>query len=137
MMSHPSHNETWKKFDACHPLFAQKSCNIQLDLCMDGFTLFDHAVAPYSCWLVFVTPYNLPPRMCMKKCAIFLVLVILGLWHPDRSIDVYLWPLIDELKFLWFDGIRIFDVSKKQNFIMKAVLIWTISNFSTYEMLSG
>ena len=87
----------------------------------NGFTLFNHTVASYSCWLVFITLYNLPPRMCMKEHNIFLILVILGPRHPGRSIDVYLRLLIDELKFLWLDSIYTFDVSKKQNFIMKAL----------------
>ena len=103
----------------------------------NGFTLFNHTVASYSCWLVFITLYNLPPRMCMKEHNIFLTLVIRVPQHPDRSTDVYLRPAIDKLKFLWFDGTHTFDVSKKQNFIMKAVLMWTISNFFAYGMISG
>ena len=34
------------------------------------------------------------------------------------------------------DSMCTFDVSKKQNFVMKAALMWTISDFSTYGMLS-
>lgn len=34
-------------------------------------------------------------------------------------------------------GVNIFDARKKQNFNMKAVLLWTISDFPAYEMLSG
>ena len=94
-------------------------------------------MAPYSCWPVFITPYNLPPGMCMKEYNIFLILVILGPRHLGRSIDIYLRPLVDELRVLWSDGIHTYDVSKKQNFVMKAVLMWTISDFSTYGMLSG
>ena len=108
-----------------------------MGLSTDAFTPFYHAAASYSCWLVFITPYNLPSGMYMKEHNIFFILVIFGLRYPDRSIDVYLRPLIDELKLLWSDGICTFDVSKKQNFVIKAALMWTISNFSTYEMLSG
>ena len=94
-------------------------------------------MAPYSCWSIFITPYNLPPGMCMKEHNIFFTLVIPRLWYPDRNIDVYLRPLVDELRVLWFDGIHTYDVSKKENFVMKTALIWTISDFPTYGMLSG
>ena len=104
---------------------------------MNGFTPFNHATASYSYLLILITLYNLPFGISMKEYNIFLTLVILGPRHSVESIDVYLRPLVDELKFLWSDGKRIFDVSKKQNFIIKAALMWTISDFSTYEMLLG
>ena len=88
-------------------------------------------------WPIFITPYNLPTKMCMKEYNIFLTLVIPGPWHPGRNIDVYLRPLVDELRVLRSDGIHTYDVPKKQNFVMRAALMWTISDFSTYGMLSG
>jgi len=51
-------------------------------------------------------------------------------------IDVYLEPLIDDLNKLWSD-IWTYDVSRNQNFLMRATLIWTINDFPAYEMLSG
>ena len=76
MMCHPSDSEAWKQFDACHPLFVQEARNVRLGLSTDGFIPFGHAATPYSCWPVFITPYNLPPGMCMKEHNIFLTLVI-------------------------------------------------------------
>ena len=73
----------------------------------------------------------------MKEHNIFLTLVISESQHPDRRIDVYLRTLVDELKLLWSDGIRTFDASKKQNFIIKATLMWTISDISIYGILLG
>ena len=90
MMNYPSDSEAYKKFDTCHLLFAQESRNIRLDLSTDRFTSFSHAASPYSCWSVFIIPYNLPPGMYIKEHNIFLTLVILGPQHPNRSIDVYL-----------------------------------------------
>ena len=45
-------------------------------------------------------------------------------------------PLIEELKHLWNVGVKTYDVSKKPNFIMKAAIFWTRSDFSAYGMLS-
>ncbi|KAL8135872.1 hypothetical protein AgCh_010474 [Apium graveolens] len=54
-----------------------------------------------------------------------------------KNLDVYLRPLIDELKVLWKDGVQTWDVSIKTNFNLRAALMWTISDFPAYGMLSG
>ena len=46
-------------------------------------------------------------------------------------------PLIDELAQLWSSGALTYDISRKQNFLMRAALMWTINDFPTYGMLSG
>ncbi|WMV32547.1 hypothetical protein MTR67_025932 [Solanum verrucosum] len=66
-LSHPSDGEAWKHFDNVYPNFASEPRNVRLGLCSDGFTPFSNNVSPYSCWLVFLTPYNLPPEMCMTS----------------------------------------------------------------------
>ncbi|KAI9195928.1 hypothetical protein LWI28_019482 [Acer negundo] len=64
-------------------------------------------------------------------------LLILRPSAPGNDIDVYLQPLIDELKELWDNGLKTFDASTNQNFNMCAALLWTISDFSAYANLSG
>jgi len=137
MMTHPADAEAWKKFNATHPKFALDPQNVRLGLYTDGFNPFINSSSSYSCWPVFLTPYNLPPSMCMKREYIFLTLMIPGPRSPGKSLDVYLQLLIDELKILWDIGVNTFDAWKKQNFIMKAALMWTISDFLAYGMLSG
>ncbi|XP_070010780.1 uncharacterized protein [Nicotiana sylvestris] len=58
--------EAWKHFDRLFPNFASEPRNIRLGLCADGFIPFSVSAAPYSCWPVFVTPYNLPPELCVE-----------------------------------------------------------------------
>jgi len=67
----------------------------------------------------------------------FLSTVILGPSSPGQNIDVCLRPLIDELAQLWSSRALTYDISRKQNFLMRAVLMWTINDFSAYGMLSG
>ena len=67
----------------------------------------------------------------------FLTVVVPGPDDPTQGIDVYLQPLIEELKILWNEGVETYDVSKKKNFRMFASLLWTISDFPAYAMLSG
>ena len=90
----------------------------------------------YSLWPVIVTPYNLPPFMCMQREFLSLSILVSSPKHPKRSLDVILQPLIYELHQLWYTGVRTFDYSQQQNFTMHAMLKWTISDFPAYKMLS-
>ncbi|KAL9379139.1 hypothetical protein Peur_027621 [Populus x canadensis] len=103
----------------------------------DGFNPFGSFAAPYSCWPVILTVYNLPPGMCMRPEFMFLSMVIPGPSSPGRNIDVCLRPLIDELTQLWSPGALTYDISRKQNFVMRAALMWTINDFPAYGMVSG
>ncbi|RDX76279.1 hypothetical protein CR513_43748, partial [Mucuna pruriens] len=127
----------WKQFDTTYPMFAQEPRNVCLGLCTNGFNPFGGSPTPYLCWPIFVTPYNLPPSMCMRREYIFFSLLIPGPKSPGKSLYVYLRPLIDDLKILWEDGVNTFDTRKKQNFNMKVALLWTISDFPAYGMLNS
>ena len=137
VLRHPCDGEAWKHFDRVRADFARDPRNVRLGLCSDGFTPYIQASAtPYSCWPVIVTPYNLPPEMCMSKPYMFLNTIIPGPTNPTAGIDIYLQPLIDDLKRLWH-GVVTYDASCKQNFVMRVTLMWTINDFPAYGMLSG
>lgn len=53
-----------------------------------------------------------------------------------QNIDVFLKPLIDELKILWDDGIVTYDTFWKQKFILWVALLWKINDFLAYGTLS-
>ncbi|XP_045831211.1 uncharacterized protein LOC123922548 [Trifolium pratense] len=137
VLEHPSDAEAWKHFDQTYPQFSSETRNVRLGLCADGFTPFGQSGKQYSCWPIIVTPYNLPPWMCMTTPYMFLTMIIPGPRNPKAKIDVYLQPLIDELKFLWEEGALTYDISRKQNFVMRAALMWTVNDFPAYGMLSG
>ncbi|KAL9390464.1 hypothetical protein Peur_019069 [Populus x canadensis] len=103
----------------------------------DRFNPFGSFAAPYSCWPVILTVYNLPPGMCMRPEFMFLSMVIPGPSSQGRNIDVFLRPLIDELTQLWSSRALTYDISRKQNFVMRAALMWTINDFPAYGMVSG
>ncbi|GFP99843.1 mitochondrial pyruvate carrier 3 [Phtheirospermum japonicum] len=119
------------------PSPAPETRNVRLGLCTDGFQPFGSFGKQYSSWPVIVTPYNLPPWMCMKEQYMFLSVLVPGPQNPKDKLDVFLQALIEELKQLWSEGAVSYDVSKKQNFQMRAALMWTISDFPAYSMLSG
>ncbi|GJU93360.1 zinc finger, PHD-type containing protein [Tanacetum coccineum] len=87
---------------------------------------------------VILTTYNLPPWLCMKESSFMLTLLIPGPKSPGKDIDVYLRPLIDDLKVLWaLKGVETIDVATGQKFNMRAMVLWTINDFPARSSLSG
>ncbi|KAL0445495.1 UNVERIFIED_CONTAM: hypothetical protein Slati_1677400 [Sesamum latifolium] len=148
-MCHPSHAEAWRHFARTHPDFVAELCNVRLGLCTDGFAPHGQYGCTYSYWLIILTPYNLPPRMCMSSGYMFLTMVISGPSNPKRGrvkrrkesvdtlfdskhkekiIDVYLDPLIEELQNLWHVGVLTRDSARDETFAMRAALMWTVND---------
>ncbi|XP_074378057.1 uncharacterized protein LOC141719578 [Apium graveolens] len=137
-ISHPADREEWKFFDRRYPSFAQEIRNIRLGLATDGFNPFGPTrKKTYSVWPLVIVVYNLPPSMCMKKPFMFMTDIVPGPNSTGKYINVCLRPLIDELKILWNTGVKIYDQSLKQNFTMRAALMWTISDYPAMIMISG
>ena len=136
-MQHCSDSQAWKHFDQIHPSFVDESLNARLGLCTYGLQSFGKTGQQYSLWPVIVIPYNFPPRMCKKYEYMLLSIIVHGLRNPKEKLDVFLQPLIAELKHFWEVSVQTYDVSSKQNFQMQAALMWTISDFPAYSMLSG
>ncbi|CAL5186382.1 unnamed protein product [Lathyrus oleraceus] len=122
-LTHPADGEAWKEFDKCHSEFADESRNIRLGLASDGFNPFRTMNLSHSTWLVVLIPYNFPPWWCMKAEYSMLSLLIPGPCSPGNNIDVYLQPLIEELKVLWDLGVETYDASLNQTFQMRASLL--------------
>jgi hypothetical protein len=61
IMSHPTDAKAWHALDHFDPDFARDPMIVQLGLSMDGFQLYSSDSTRYSCWPVFMMPYNLPP----------------------------------------------------------------------------
>ncbi|XP_058070934.1 uncharacterized protein LOC131219971 [Magnolia sinica] len=137
MLRHPANSPAWKTFDHYHPTFSSDSRNVRLGLAADGFNPFKTMSITHSTWPVILILYNLPPWMCMKQSYFMMSLLIPGPFGPDNDIDVYLQPLIDELKDLWEVGIDTYDASSNEIFRMRVALLWTISDFPAYANLSG
>ncbi|CAL2230503.1 unnamed protein product [Prunus armeniaca] len=136
-MSHPADSPSWKLLDDKWPEFGNEPRNLRLALSSDGFNPHSSLSSRYSCWPVILVTYNLPPWLCMKRKFMMLTLLIFGPKQPGNDIDVYLEPLIDDLKSLW-DGIGgVYDAHNGEYFTLRAALMWTINDFPAYGNLSG
>jgi len=137
ILRHPSDFEAWKNFDLMNPQFASDPRNVRLGLATNVFNPFGDLSTCHSTWPIVLIPYNLPHWMCMKQSSFILSMIIPGKKAPGKDIDVYLRPLIEELKELWNIGVETFDSHKKEVFHMHAVILWTISDFPGLGTLSG
>ncbi|XP_074373660.1 uncharacterized protein LOC141714010 [Apium graveolens] len=135
-LRHPADAQTWKEVDARWPDFSSDPRNLRLALSSDGFNPFRSCNLDYSCWPVLMSIYNLPPWLCMKRKYIMLCLLISGPTQPGNDIDVFLQPLIDDLKKLWH-GKQVYDAYKNEQFLLRGILLWTISDYPPYGNLSG
>ncbi|XP_024200594.1 uncharacterized protein LOC112203928 [Rosa chinensis] len=100
MMRHPADSLTWDLIDKTWPEFGNEPRNLRLALSSDGFNPHSSLSSRYSCWPVILVTYNLPSWLCMKRKYMMLTLLISGPKQPGNDIDVYLQPLIDDLKLL-------------------------------------
>lgn len=85
--------------------------------------------------------YNIPPWLTMKKFFIMLSLLISGsdTVIGDRM-DVFLEPLVEELRELWTDGTICNNVGRWQGearFTLRAMLLWCVHDFPAYAMMAG
>ncbi|KAH7845722.1 hypothetical protein Vadar_005227 [Vaccinium darrowii] len=136
-LRHPTNSPSWKLVDCKWPDFAAETRNLRLALSADGINPHSSLSSRYSCWPIIMVIYNLPPWLCFKRKFIMLSLLISGSKQAGNDFDVYLAPLIDDLKILWEVGVEVYDAYRKQQFKLRAILLWTINNLPAYANLSG
>ncbi|XP_024318495.1 uncharacterized protein LOC106866626 [Brachypodium distachyon] len=137
MLTHPSDGEAWKDFDWKYPVKAAEPRNVRVAITTDGFNPFGMTSAPYSYWPVFVIPLNLPLGMIMQRKYMFLALIIPGPEYPGKNINVYMRPLMEELKRGWEEGIMVYDKATKTNFRMHIWFQFSIHDHPGGSILSG
>ncbi|KAK4389791.1 hypothetical protein Sango_2316100 [Sesamum angolense] len=106
----PSWGETHTGRSLCM-LSLEEPRNVRLGLCTYNFAMHSQCGRTCSCWSVSITPYNLPPGMCMSSEYMFLMM----LWHV---------------------GVRTYDHTTDNAFIMRTTLMWTVNDLPAYGMVS-
>ena len=80
--------------------FENDARNLRLSLLTDGINSHSNMSSIRSTWLVVLTIYNFPPLLCMKRKFLMMSLLISGPRQPENDIDVYLAPIIENLKIM-------------------------------------
>ena len=74
----------------------------------------------------------------MKRKYIMMPIIIQGPKQPGNDIDVYLRPLVEDLKQLWKkEGVPVWDEDKQEEFNLRALLFVTINDWPALSNLSG
>ncbi|KAL4016784.1 hypothetical protein IC575_024441 [Cucumis melo] len=137
VLRHPADTPSWRLVDHLWPDFGSEPRNLRLGFSTDGINSYGDLSTKYSCWPVIATIYNLPPWLCMRRKYLMLTMLISGPKQPGYDINVYLAPLIDDLKLMWEEGVQCFDAHRNERFTLRAVLLWTINDFPAYGNLCG
>ncbi|XP_022032180.1 uncharacterized protein LOC110933258 [Helianthus annuus] len=106
-LRHVADSPQWRNIDNMFSEFGNEIRNIRFGHSSDGFNPFG----------------NMSSRHSPKQ--------------PGNNIDVYLSPLIDDLKTLWNTDVEVYDAYKKEYFKLRAMIFCTISDFPAYGNLSG
>lgn len=137
MLQHPADSPQWKTFDDVCQDFGKEPRNLRLALATDGMNPYNLQSTSHSTWPVILMIYNLAPWLCMKRIYMMMSTLLSGPIQPGNNIDVYLAPLIEDLKLLWEEGIEVHDRYRNDHFRLKAMLFGTINDFPAYGNLSG
>lgn len=136
-LRHPADSLQWKKVDRLFPNFGVEPRNLRLAIASDGMNPFGNLSTNHSSWHVLLVIYNLSPWLCMKRKYVMLSMMISGPRQPGNDIDVYLSPLVEDLRKMWDEGLDVFDGYSGETFKLRAMLFCTINDFPAYGNLSG
>jgi hypothetical protein len=138
MLRHPADGSLWRKIDRDFPEFTEDAQNLRFGLSTDDMNPFGEQSCSHRTWPVTLCIYNLPPWLCMKRKFIMMPVLIQGPKQPGNDIDVYLRPLVEELKQLWqTKGVRVWDEYKQEEFDLRTLLFMTINDWPALSNLSG
>ena len=130
----------WAALDNLPGNFGSAPTDLRLGLVADGICPYGNASSKHSTWPILVVIYNLPPWLASKKFFITLTILIPGEKAPtSETIDVFLRPLVEELKKLW-DGVVAVNMAKpvgSRNFRLRAALLFTVNDFPAYGLIAG
>ena len=93
----------------------------------------------YNMWPVLVMPYNLQPMGCTDQLNCLMALLIPGPKYPGKDFDVFMQPLIKDLKEQW-KGVRTRDVLAKPDdepFLLRADVLWCVHDYPALGTMSG
>lgn len=140
-MRGPFDSAQWEHVRSRYAEFEADYRNIHLGLCADGLNPHSQKRSTHSLCPVLLLNYNVPPWLTTKNFFIMLSLLIPGPQAVTADcFDVFLRPLVEELKQLWSEGVMCNDAARwrgEATFTLKAILLWCIHDFPAYGMMAG
>ena len=137
MLWHTADSLQWQMVNSRYPNFGGDARNLRLDLLTNWINSHGNMSSTHSTWQDVLTIYNLPPCLFMKHKFLILSLLISGPKQSRNDIDVYLAPLIKDLKVMWEERVKVFDAHSRYFFYLRAIFFRQSMIFSVYDNLSG
>lgn len=100
--------------------------NLSLVLSTDGLIRFGNFSTNHASWNILLINYNLSMWFCMKCKFMMSSMIILGMRQFGKNINVDLSPLIEYLRVLWKEYIKV-----------DSMLFCTINDFLAYNSVFG
>ena len=100
LLQHLIDSPQWKAIDRLYLDFGDEPRNLRLGLASDGMNPFGNLSTNHSSWPILLMIYNLPPWLYIKQKYIMLCMMIVGPRQPGNDINVYLNPLIEDMRKL-------------------------------------
>ena len=135
MLRHPTDSPQWNMINEDFFEFESDARNLWLDLSTDEMNSYGNMSSTHSTRPVMLTIYNPPPWLCMKRKFLMVSLLISEPRQPRNDIDIYLAPITKDLKIMWEERAEVFDAYRQELFILRAILLWAINDFPTYELV--
>jgi hypothetical protein len=98
---------------------------------------FAEGSSKHSTWPVILTIYNLPPWLMQKQKYILLTILIFGPTQRGVDMDVFLEPLMEDMKILWETSVQMLDEYHKDSFILRAIIFDMINDYPALFTLSS
>jgi hypothetical protein len=136
-LQHPFDGKRWKRFNTKFSKeFGDEARNVRFTLSTNGMNPFGDLNSSHNTCPVILTIYILPHYLCQKHSYFLLTMIISGPKQPGNDIDVFLEPLMEDMKILWEGGIKMMDASLKKEFTLKAIIFVTITDYPSLFLLS-
>ena len=131
----------WSFIDETYPDFASDPRNLRLALSTDGINPISKKRSTYSIWPVILLNFNVAPWLTLKKKFVMLSVIIPG----KKSVvgdhfDMYIEPLLEELRMLWAASVQIRDASRAfadSLHLLRVMLMFTIHDYLAYGIVAG
>jgi hypothetical protein len=115
--------------------FGKEARSVRFALSTDRMNSFGDLSSLHNTWPVILTIYNLPPLICQKHRYLLLTMLIFGPKQHGNDIDVFLEPLMEDMKKLWEEGVEMMDASLRK-FTLKAIIFVIITDYPSLFSLS-
>jgi hypothetical protein len=99
-IQHPVDGAWWKTIDLQYPKFRAESRNIRFALSTDRMNPFGENKTVHSSWPIILMMYNILTWLYHKRKYLILSILIHGPKQADIDIDVFLKPLMKDMRKL-------------------------------------